>query len=167
MPKSNPVSAMPLANCPFNEAKPNVASLLTAQPPAVGSEAKLKLLAVSVIGPSDTIKGISKPGHIIWSRVYVQPDGLKADLGLAESVELPREETERRWQITTPQWPMMHTVFPGITRDQFMARHCSNHIQVAYGPDEAQARNALAAKAAMFQSMGIDTYFCGDVGFAR
>ena len=52
MPKSNPVSAMPLANCPFNEAKPNVASLLTAQPPAVGSEAKLKLLAVSVIGPS-------------------------------------------------------------------------------------------------------------------
>jgi len=110
-----------------------------------------------------TIKGISKPGNVVWSRIYVEPDGLKADLGVAHSVELPREETERRWQITTPQWPMMHTVFLGITRDQFMAQHCSNHIQVAYAPDGAQAHQALAAKAAMFQSLGIKTYFCGDV----
>jgi L-fucose isomerase-like protein len=110
-----------------------------------------------------TIKGISKPGNVVWSRIYVEPEGLKADLGVAHSVELPREETERRWQITTPQWPMMHTVFPGITRDQFMAQHCSNHIQVAYAPDGAQANQALAAKAAMFQALGIKTYFCGDV----
>jgi hypothetical protein len=110
-----------------------------------------------------TIKGISKPGHVVWSRIFVEPGGLKADLGLAQSIELPREETERRWQITTPQWPMMHTVFPGISRDQFMARHCSNHIQVAYAPDLVNARQALAAKAAMFQAMGIETYFCGDV----
>jgi len=113
-----------------------------------------------------TIKGISKPGHVVWSRIYVESAGLKADLGLARSIELPREETERRWQITTPQWPMMHAVFPGITRDQFMARHCSNHIQVAYAPDAVQAHQALAVKAAMFQSLGIETYFCGDLGFA-
>jgi L-fucose isomerase-like protein len=111
-----------------------------------------------------TIKGISKPGHVVWSRIFVEPEGLRADLGIAHSIELPQEETERRWQITTPQWPMMHAVFPGITRDQFMARHCSNHIQVAYAPDARQAHRALAAKAAMFQSLGIDIYFCGDVG---
>ena len=113
-----------------------------------------------------TIKGISKPGDVVWSRIYVEPEGLKADLGLAHAIELPREETERRWQITTPQWPMMHAVFPGITRDQFMAQHCSNHIQVAYAPDAAQAHRALAAKASMFNSLGIATHFCGDLKFS-
>jgi L-fucose isomerase-like protein len=110
-----------------------------------------------------TIKGISKPGHVVWSRIFVEPDGLKADLGLLQALDLPREETERRWGMTTSQWPIMHAVFPGITRDQFMARHCSNHIQVAYVPDAAHGRRALAAKAAMFQAMGIACYFCGDV----
>ena len=113
-----------------------------------------------------TIKGISKPGHVVWSRIFVEPEGLKADLGLARSIALPRAESERRWQITTPQWPMMHTVLPGITRDQFMARHCSNHIQVAYAPDEAMAAKALYAKASMFHALGIDTHFCGDTPLA-
>jgi len=78
-------------------------------------------------------------------------------------VALPQEETERRWQITTPQWPMMHTLLPGISRDQFMAQHCSNHIQVAYAPDPASAYKALSVKAAMFSEMGIAINFCGDV----
>jgi len=110
-----------------------------------------------------TIKGISKPGHVVWSRIFVEPAGLRADMGILQSVELPAEETARRWQITTPQWPMMHAVFPGISRDQFMARHCSNHIQVAYAPDAAGAHLALMAKAAAFQALGIDVYFCGDL----
>jgi len=110
-----------------------------------------------------TIKGVSKPGHVVWSRIFVEPAGLKADLGIAQAVELPAAETQRRWEITTPQWPMMHAVLPGISRDQFMARHCSNHIQVAYAPDAAGARLALAAKAAAFQALGIDVYFCGDL----
>lgn len=114
-----------------------------------------------------TIKGVSKPGIVVWSRIYVEPDGLKADLGLCDSVELPRAESERRWEITTPQWPMMHAVFPGITRDQMMAQHCSNHIQVAYAPDKACAANALAAKAAMFSGMGIEIFFCGDIPFTH
>jgi hypothetical protein len=114
-----------------------------------------------------TIKGISKPGHVVWSRIYVEPSGLKADIGLARSIELPRAETERRWRITTPQWPMMHAVFPGISRDQFMAQHCSNHIQVAYAPDERMAYRALGAKAAMFQAMGIEVFLCGDLNDDR
>lgn len=110
-----------------------------------------------------TIKGISKPGLIVWSRIYLESGFVKADLGVARSVELPRAESERRWAATTPQWPMMHTVFPGISRDQFMAQHCSNHIQVAYVPDEAAARHALATKAAMLEAMGLEIHFCGHV----
>jgi hypothetical protein len=43
-----------------------------------------------------TLKGISKPGEIVWSRVFVMDGKLHADLGRATVVELPREETERR-----------------------------------------------------------------------
>ena len=86
---------------------------------------------------------------------------LKADLGLADSIELPREETERRWRITTPQWPIMHAVTRGVSRDQMMARHKANHIQVAYAPGEASAKKALAAKAAAFDELGIEVSICG------
>ena len=110
-----------------------------------------------------TLKGISKPGEVVWSRVFIDAGTLKADLGLARSVELPPEETERRWRITTPQWPIMHAVMPGISRDQMMARHKSNHIQVAYGPNPAGARLALGAKAAAFRDMGLEVTICGDV----
>jgi hypothetical protein len=108
-----------------------------------------------------TIKGISKPGEIVWSRIYVEGGCLHADIGRAKVIELPLEETERRWRITTPQWPVMHAVTYGVSRDQLMAKHKANHIQVAYGPDTAGANRALAAKAAMFRAMGIAVNLCG------
>ncbi len=108
-----------------------------------------------------TVKGVSKPGEIVWSRVYVDNGKLKVDLGRARSVALPKEETERRWSITTPQWPVMHAVTYGVTRDQFMARHKSNHVQVAYAPDAAAADRALAAKACAFEQMGLEVFICG------
>jgi hypothetical protein len=108
-----------------------------------------------------TIKGVSKPGEIVWSRIYVQGGKLHADIGRAKAIELPRAETERRWRITTPQWPVMHAVMYGVSRDQFMAKHQANHIQVAYGRDAAAANAALAAKAAMFAEMGIAVNICG------
>lgn len=108
-----------------------------------------------------TVKGVSKPGEIVWSRIFVDHGVLKADLGRARVVELPREETERRWQITTPQWPVMHAVTYGISRDQMMARHKANHVQVAYAPDAEGANRALAVKAAAFQAMGLEVYICG------
>lgn len=108
-----------------------------------------------------TLKGVSKPGEIVWSRVYVESGQLNADLGRAKAIELPREETERRWRITTPQWPIMHAVLYGITRDQMMAKHKSNHIQVAYAPDAPCANRALAVKAAMFREMGVAVNICG------
>jgi hypothetical protein len=110
-----------------------------------------------------TLKGVSKPGEIVWSRIFVEDNRLKADLGRAGVVELPQEETERRWQITTPQWPIMHAVTYGVSRDQMMGRHKANHIQVAYAPDADAANTALAAKAAAFRELGIEVSICGDL----
>ncbi len=58
--------------------------------------------------------------------------------GAGGVVRLSDEETERRWQATTPQWPIMHAVLYGVSRDQLMAAHQANHIQVAYAPDAAE-----------------------------
>src|SRR3954471_9431962 len=82
-----------------------------------------------------TLKGVSKPGEIVWSRIYVEDGELRMDLARAGVVKLPEAETQRRWQATTPQWPIMHAVTYGVSRDQMMARHKANHIQVAYAAD--------------------------------
>jgi hypothetical protein len=112
-----------------------------------------------------TLKGISKPGHIVWSRIYVEGRGgaqrLVFDTGIGEVVELPREETEDRWKLTTSQWPIMHAVLPGITRDQMMAKHQSNHIQVAYAPTRKDAIRAMAAKAGAMRELGMQVNVCG------
>jgi hypothetical protein len=110
-----------------------------------------------------TLKGVSKPGEIVWSRIFIMKGELHTDLGRATVVELPEEESERRWQMTTPQWPIMHAVIHGVTRDQMMARHKANHLNVAYAPSGGEADNALAAKAAMFYELGIKVHLCGKV----
>ncbi len=109
-----------------------------------------------------TLKGVGRKGAIVWSRVFVEGGKLHADVGLGSVVELPPEETERRWRETTPQWPMVNAIFNGITRDSFMARHRANHINIAYTPTSADAANALAVKAAMFDALGFTVHLCGD-----
>jgi hypothetical protein len=109
-----------------------------------------------------TLKGVCKPGTIVWSRVFVEGSCLQADLGLADVITLPEAETERRWQLATPQWPIMHVRLRGITRDQFMARHRANHVNVAYAPDSRMAEKALAAKAAMMAELGLQIHLCGN-----
>lgn len=113
-----------------------------------------------------TLKGVSKPGHIVWSRVFVMDGKLHADVGVAEVVKLPDAETDRRWKETTPQWPIMHTVLKGVSRDQMMARHKSNHIQVVYCPNEKQAHRAARIKAAALAELGLEVSLCGDVKLA-
>ncbi len=108
-----------------------------------------------------TLKGISKPGEIVWSRIYVEKGSMKMDLGRAGVVELPKQETDRRWQETTPQWPIMHAVLYGVSRDEFMAKHKANHIQVAYANSAKEADAALLAKAAMADAMGMEVSLCG------
>jgi hypothetical protein len=58
---------------------------------------------------------------------------------------------------------MMNAVPYGVTRDQFMARHKANHIQVAYAPNGDGAKLALFAKAVMFREMGLEVNICGEV----
>ena len=110
-----------------------------------------------------TLKGISKPGWIVWSRVFVMNGVLQCDIGVAEVVKLSNKETERRWKETTPQWPIMHAVIKGITRDQMMARHKSNHIQVVYVPNEKSAHMGARIKASMLNELGLQVQLCGDV----
>ncbi len=110
-----------------------------------------------------TLKGISKPGHIVWSRIFIMERRLHCDLGVAQVVKLPERETQRRWRETTPQWPIMHAVLKGVSRDQMMARHKSNHIQVVYVPSEEQAHRACRIKAAMLSALGLKVHLCGAV----
>ena len=109
-----------------------------------------------------TIKGVARAGDVVWSRVYVSAGALHVDLGRATAVALPAEETERRWQATNPEWPIMHAVLHGVTRDQFMARHKANHLNVVYAPDAATADAALLAKAALFDELGVRVHLIGD-----
>jgi L-fucose isomerase-like protein len=108
-----------------------------------------------------TLRGISKPGEIVWSRIYVEYDALNMDIGRGRAISLPREETERRWQATTPQWPIMHGVLYGVSRDALMAQHKSNHIQVVYGTSAEQADLTLQAKATFAAELGINVKLCG------
>ncbi|MFB9547470.1 fucose isomerase, partial [Micromonospora sagamiensis] len=110
-----------------------------------------------------TLSGVSKPGEIVWSRVFIMDGVLHVDLGRGTAVELPEEETRRRLDATTPEWPIMHAVLHGVDRDQLMARHKANHLNVAYTPDADTADKALHAKAAMFASLGVVVHLCGDV----
>lgn len=110
-----------------------------------------------------TVNGVSRPGEVVLSRVFIADGVLQADLLRASVVELPAEETRRRKEATNPEWPIAHVVLHGVTRDQFMARHKANHAQLVYAPDAATADRALLAKAAMFDRMGIRVHLAGDV----
>ncbi len=110
-----------------------------------------------------TLQGTSKPGEIVWSRVFLMDDKLHVDLGRGTCIEMPEEEVQRRLDSTNPEWPIMNATLHGVTRDQMMARHKSNHLNVAYATDADTADKALVAKAAMFEAMGYEVHLAGDV----
>ncbi|HEY3987660.1 MAG TPA: fucose isomerase [Acidobacteriaceae bacterium] len=112
-----------------------------------------------------TLKGIGRPGKIVWSRVFVEGNSLHVDIGLGSVVALPAQETNRRWKQTTPQWPMVSATFDGVSRNSFMARHRANHVNIAYADNEKRALQALAVKSAMFHALGVRVHLCGTVNF--
>jgi hypothetical protein len=57
----------------------------------------------------------------------------------------------------------MHAVLYGVSRDQFMATHQANHIQVVYAPDADRARQGLVMKASMARELGLRVNLCGDI----
>jgi len=44
-----------------------------------------------------------------------------------------------------------------------MARHKANHVNVAYAPSAEAADDALIAKAAAFDALGVTVHLCGTV----
>jgi hypothetical protein len=56
---------------------------------------------------------------------------------------------------------LCRSVTYGVTRDQMMAKHKANHIQVAYALSAGDADRALYAKAAMAEGLGLDVFICG------
>ncbi len=108
-----------------------------------------------------TLRGISKVGEIVWSRIFIEEGKLKMDLGRAGVIKLPEKETQRRWDETTVQWPIMHAVTYGVSRDQMMARHKANHIQCVYANSADEADQALLVKAQMAHALGMEVSICG------
>jgi hypothetical protein len=110
-----------------------------------------------------TLKGVCKPGDVVWSRIFTEGGRLHVDIGRATAIALAAEETERRLRSVTPQWPIMHVLLHGITRDQFMARHHANHVNVAYAETAESADRLLATKASMMHELGIEVHLCGRI----
>ncbi|WP_197439765.1 L-fucose/L-arabinose isomerase family protein [Calycomorphotria hydatis] len=108
-----------------------------------------------------TLSGVSRPGEIVWSRIYVANDSLHLDIGRGEAIELPETETKRRLEATTSVWPIMHGVTYGVSRDQMMAKHQANHVQVVYASNEEAADRALWIRAAMARELGMQVNLCG------
>ena len=101
-----------------------------------------------------TINGISMPGEVVISRVFIAEGILQVDIFRGSVIELPEEETLRRKNATNPEWPIAHVVLHDVSRDQFMGRHRANHAQMVYAPD---------AETAMFDRMGIKVNLVGAV----
>ena len=55
----------------------------------------------------------------------------------------------------------MHAVTYGVSRDQFMAKHRANHVQVAYANDAVSADACLFARVAFARGLGIEVNLCG------
>ena len=107
------------------------------------------------------MKAVCKPGEGVWDRVYIDRGELCMDIGRFSALALPKEETERRWNATTKEWPIMHGYTPGMSRDQAMAKHCSNHLKVMYAPDARTANEVMFAQAGMAAEMGMRVNICG------
>jgi hypothetical protein len=108
-----------------------------------------------------TLSGVAKPGVVVWSRFYVADNRLNLDIGLADALALDESETRRRLDGTTKEWPIMHGRLRGVSQTQMMGRHKANHIQVAYGKDEAGAVDAALTKAALARNLGVAVNWCG------
>lgn len=108
-----------------------------------------------------TLAGVARPGEIIWSRIYVADNALHMDIGRGQAISLPEEETRRRLEATTSVWPIMHGVTYGVSRDEMMAKHQANHVQVVYARDANSADRALLARAAFASSLGMTVRICG------
>lgn len=108
-----------------------------------------------------TIAGQCKAGRLIWARAHYEGVTVHMHVGTATAVELPQAEFERRLAATTKEWPLLNCVLDGVSRDQLMASHQSNHITVAY-VEEARLADVFRAFVAQALTHGVALHVAGD-----
>lgn len=109
-----------------------------------------------------TIGGQCKAGSFVWARAYYKKSDIYMSIGSGMAYELPEREMQRRLDATTPQWPLMNVTLDGISRDELMAGHYSNHITVAYVPED-RVTHVITVLSYMASTMGIKAILAGDV----
>lgn len=108
-----------------------------------------------------TIAGQGKAGRFIWARAHYQGTDVIMHIGTGHAVELPQAEFERRRRATNYEWPLLNCVLDGVTRDDLMAGHQSNHLTIAY-VDQTKLQNVLQAFVAQCLTQGIQVKVAGD-----
>lgn len=120
-----------------------------------------------------TLRNIAKPGYVVYSRLRVMGERvgggpcaktkqtLRLDVGVGRSVKLSAAETQRRWEATTEQWPIMHLETIGASKDQIMGDWGSNHWQCLEPTTKETAFKVAHLKAIMAQNLGIDVVWVG------
>ncbi|CAJ0996560.1 signal transduction protein [Sodalis praecaptivus] len=107
-----------------------------------------------------TICGQGKAGRFVWARAHYEGTGIVMHIGTGRGVELPAEEFERRRRATNYEWPLLNAVLDGVSRDDLMAGHQSNHLTLAY-VDEPLLAEVLTAFVAQALTQGIQVYVAG------
>lgn len=108
-----------------------------------------------------TISGQGKTGRFIWARAHYEGCDVIMHIGTGHAVELPTDEFERRRRATCYEWPLLNAVLDGVGRDDLMAGHQSNHLTVAYVP-ENELQTVLQAFVAQSLTQGIRVQIAGD-----
>ncbi|QUS57161.1 signal transduction protein [Pseudovibrio brasiliensis] len=107
-----------------------------------------------------SIAGQCKAGAFLWARAHYEGTQVIMHIGTGHAVELPEAEFERRRKATTYEWPLMNCTLDGVGRDDLMAGHQSNHITVAYVPEE-KLQDVLQAFVAQALTQGINVKIAG------
>jgi len=107
-----------------------------------------------------TISGQCKSGSFIWARAHYQGLDVYLHIGTGKAHELPQEEFQRRLDSTTSVWPLMNVTLDGVSKNQLMAGHQSNHITVAYVPEE-RLGEVTTALATMGLTQGMKVQLAG------
>lgn len=96
-----------------------------------------------------TIAGQGKAGRLLWARAHYEGTTVILHVGTGKAMELPAAEWERRRRATSYEWPLLNATLDGVGRDQLMAGHQSNHIAIAYVPEDklAEVLRAFVAQA--------------------
>lgn len=108
-----------------------------------------------------TIAGQGKAGRFIWARAHYENTQVIMHIGTGTAVELPTEEFERRRKATNYEWPLLNAVLDGVSRDDLMAGHQSNHLSIAY-VEESLLPEVFTAFVAQALTQNMKVFIAGD-----